>query len=111
MIFLEVLLYALTIKGEGMIVSISRPIVRTVLKGQTFKVDPISISTIGTLAPMHSMVICKGLVCVAHLGERSSSEKAKRGCKEPSTPMREKTSYGVVSIGTSFQFKVSKGAL
>ena len=86
-----------------MIVSISRPIVRTVLKGQTFKVDPISISTIGTLAPMHSMVICKGLVCVAHLGER--------GCKEPSTPMREKTSCGVVSIGTSFQFKVSKRAL
>ena len=58
MTFLEVFSYALTVKGEGM-VSISRPIVRAVLKGQTFKVDPLSIRT---LAVMHSMVICKGLV-------------------------------------------------
>ena len=62
MTFLEVLSYALTFTGEGMIVSIFRPIVRRVLKGQTFKVDPLSISTTGTLALMHSMVICKGLV-------------------------------------------------
>ena len=62
MTFLKVLSYALTVKGEGMIVSISRPIVRVVLKGQTFKADLLFISTTGTLAPMHSMVICKGLV-------------------------------------------------
>ena len=60
--FLEVLLYALTVKGEGMIVSISRPIIKAVLKGHTFNANPLSISTIGTLAPMHSMVICKGIV-------------------------------------------------
>ena len=60
--FLEKLSYALTIKGEGMIVSISRPIVRAFLMGHTFNVDPFSISTIETLVPMHSMVICKGLV-------------------------------------------------
>ena len=60
--FLEVLSYALIVKGEGMIVSISRPIVRVVLRGHTFNADPFSISTIRTLVPMHSMVICKGLV-------------------------------------------------
>ena len=62
MTFLEVSSYALTVKGEGMIVSMSRPPMKAVLKGQTFKVDLLSIRTIGTLAPMHSMVICKGLV-------------------------------------------------
>ena len=60
--FLKVLSYALTVKGEGMIVSISRPIVRVVPRGHTFNVDPLSICTIGTLVSMHSMVICKGLV-------------------------------------------------
>ena len=60
--FLEMLSYALTVKGKGMIVSMSRPIIRAVLKGQIFNVDPLSIRTIGTLAPMHSMVIYKGLV-------------------------------------------------
>ena len=62
MTFLEVLSYVLMVKGEGMIVSISRPTVRAVLEGQIFKVNSLSISTIGNLAPMHSMVICKGLV-------------------------------------------------
>ena len=56
----EMLSYALTVKGEEMIISISRSIVRVVLKGQTFKANPLSI--IRTLAPMYSMVICKGLV-------------------------------------------------
>ena len=37
MTFLEVLSYAFTVKGEGIIVSISRPTIRVVLKGQTFK--------------------------------------------------------------------------
>ena len=60
--FLEVLSYALTVKGEGTIFSTSRPILRVVLKGHTFNADPLSISTIGTLAPIHLMVICKGLV-------------------------------------------------
>ena len=59
MTFLEVFSYALMVKGERIIVSISRPTVKAVLKGQTFKVDPLSIRT---LAVMHSMVICKGLV-------------------------------------------------
>ena len=36
--------------------------VRAVLKGHTFSVDPLSIKTMGTLAPMHSMVIYKALV-------------------------------------------------
>jgi len=45
-----------------MIVSISKPIVRVVLRGHTFNVDPLSISTIKTLAPIHSIVIYKGLV-------------------------------------------------
>ena len=60
--FIEVLSYALTVKREGMTAPTSRPIVRVVLKGHTVNVDPLSISTIGTLAPMHPMVICKGLV-------------------------------------------------
>ena len=111
MTFLEVLSYALMIKGEGVMVSMSRPIVRVVLKGQTFKVNPFSIRTIGTLAPIHSMVTCKGLVWVAHSGGRSSLEKARKGCEEPSTPMRDNTSFGVVSIGSSFPFKASKRAL
>ena len=72
--FLEVLSYALTIKGKGMIVSISRPIMRAVLRGHTFNADPLLISTTKTLAPMHSMVICKGLV-----GGRSLLEKARQG--------------------------------
>ena len=59
---LEVLSYALTVKGEGMVVSISSPMVRVVLKGHTFNADPLSISTIVILALMHSMVICKSLV-------------------------------------------------
>ena len=62
MTFLKVLSYALTVKGEGVMVSMSRPTVRMVLKGQTFKVDPLSIRTIRTFAPMHLMVIYKGLV-------------------------------------------------
>jgi len=45
-----------------MMVSTSRPMVRAVLKGHTFNVDPLSINTIGTLAPMQPMVICRGLV-------------------------------------------------
>ena len=45
-----------------MIVSISRLTVRAVLKGQTFKANPLPITTNGTLAPMRLMVICKGLV-------------------------------------------------
>ena len=75
--FLEVLSYALIVKGEGMIVSITK--VRAVLKGHTFNVDPLSISTIGTLAPMHLMVICKGLVRVAPLGVSSLLEKVRKG--------------------------------
>ena len=75
--FVEVLSYTLIVKGEGMIVSTSRQILRAVLKGHTFNVDPLSISTIRTLAPMHSMVICKGLVLVAPLGGSSSSEKVR----------------------------------
>ena len=62
MTFLEVFSYALMVKGERMIVSISRPTVKAVLKGQTFKANPLSIRAIGTLASMHSMVIYKGLV-------------------------------------------------
>ena len=50
------------VKGEGMIVFTSKLILRAVLKRHTFNVDPLSISSIGTLAPMHSMVICKCLV-------------------------------------------------
>ena len=60
--FLEVLSYALTNKGNGMIVSISRPIMRAVLRGHKFNADPLLISTTRTLVPMHSMVICRGLV-------------------------------------------------
>ena len=41
MTFLEVLSYALTVKGEGMIVSISKPTVRAVLKGQNIQGRPI----------------------------------------------------------------------
>ena len=62
MTFLKVLSYALTVKGEGVMVSMSRPTVRMVLKGQTFKADPFSIRTIRIFAPMHLMVIYKGLV-------------------------------------------------
>ena len=39
--FLEVLSYALTVKGKGMIVSTSRPVVGVVLKGHTFNTNPI----------------------------------------------------------------------
>ena len=58
MIFLKVLLYALTVIGEGVMVSMYRPTVRAVLRGQTFKANPLLIRTIGNLAPMHSMMIC-----------------------------------------------------
>ena len=58
MIFLKVLLYALTVMGEGVMVSMSRPTMRVVLRGQTFKANPLLIRTIGNLAPMHSMMIC-----------------------------------------------------
>ena len=60
--FLDVLSCALTVKGEGIIVSRDKPTLRAVLNGCTFNADPLSINTIGTLAPMHSMVIYKGLV-------------------------------------------------
>ena len=60
--FLEVLSDALTVKVKGIMVSMSRPIVRAVLKGHTFNVDPLSINIIGTLVTMHPMVICRGLV-------------------------------------------------
>ena len=49
--FLEVLLYALTVKKESMIVSTSNPMAREVLKGHTFNGDPLLINNIGTLAP------------------------------------------------------------
>ena len=62
MTFLDVLSYVLTIKGERIIVSRDKPTLKAILNGCTFNADPLSISTIGTLAPMHSMVICKGLV-------------------------------------------------
>ena len=38
-------------------------------------------------------------------------EMARRLCEEPSTPMRDKNSNGVVFIGTYFPFKASKRAL
>ena len=109
--FLEVLSYFLTVKREGMIVSTSRPMVRAVLKGHTFNANPLLISTIGTLAPIHSLVICNGLVWVAPSGGSSSLEKARRGWDEALTPMRDSTSCGVVSIDTSFLFKASKRTL
>ena len=62
MTFLEVLSYALIVKGEGIMVSISRPTVRVVLKGQTFKADPLSISTIGTLAPVDTRFCTHNLI-------------------------------------------------
>ena len=77
--FLEVLSYALTVKGGAMIVSTSNPMVRVVLKGHTFNANPLSINTIGTLVPMHSMMICKGLVWVASLGGSCSSKNARIG--------------------------------
>ena len=49
--------YALTVKGEGMIVSKSKTILRAVLNRYTFKADSLSISNIGTLAPMHLIVL------------------------------------------------------
>ena len=94
-----------------MIVSTSRPMVKAVLKGHTFNANPLSISTIRTLEPMHSMVICNGLVWVAHLGGSSSSKRARRGWDWAITPMRDSTSCGVVSMDTSFPFKASKRAL
>ena len=60
--FLKVLSYALMVKREGIMVCTPRPMVRVVIKGHTFNVDTLSINTIGTLAPMHLMVICRGLV-------------------------------------------------
>ena len=60
--YLEVLSYALIVKGEGMIVCKSKPTLRAVLNGHSFNADPFSIRTIGTLAPMHLIVIYKGLV-------------------------------------------------
>ena len=89
----------------------SRPMVRTVLKRHTFNADPLSISIIGTLAPMHSMLICKGLVWVAPLGGNSLSKKARRGWDGALTPMMDSTSCSVVSMGTSFPLKASKKAL
>ena len=62
-----------------MIVSTSKPIMRVVPKGHTFNADPLPISTIGTLASMHLMVICKGLIWVAPYGGSSSSEKVREG--------------------------------
>ena len=111
MIFLKVLLYALTVMGEGVMVSMSRPTMRVVLRGQTFKANPLLIRTIGNLAPMHSMMISQGLGWVAPSGGRPSSKKSRKGCEEPSTPMRDNTSCNVVSISTSFPFKASKRAL
>ena len=51
----------LTVKGEGIMVSMSRPILRAILNEHTFNVDPLSISTIETLAPMHLIVIARTL--------------------------------------------------
>ena len=48
--FLEMLSYALTVKGEEMVVSMSRPTVRAVLKGQKFKADPLSHWNLSTHA-------------------------------------------------------------
>ena len=42
MTFLGVLSYALAVKGEGMIVSISKPMVKAVLKGQNIQGRPIA---------------------------------------------------------------------
>ena len=92
MTFLEVLSYALTVKGEGVMVFMIKPMAKAVVKGQTFNADPLLISTMGTLAPVHSMVICKVLVWVAHSRGESLLEKARRGCEAPSTPMRDSTS-------------------
>ena len=77
--FLEVLSYALTIKGEGMIISMSKPTLRAVLNGHTFNVDPLSTSIIETLAPMHLIIIYKDLVWVIPLKGSSSLEKVREG--------------------------------
>ena len=53
MTFLEVLSNALTVKG-GVMVFMLKPMAKAVVKGQTFNTDPLLISTMGTLAPMHS---------------------------------------------------------
>ena len=79
MTFLEVLSFALIVKGEGMIVSISRPIVRAVLKGQTFKADPLLISSTKTLAPMHSMVILQGSSVSSSFRREIFIKKGKEG--------------------------------
>ena len=109
--FLEVLSYALTVKVEGMVVSTSIPMMKAVLKGHTFSADPLSMSTIGTLAPMHSVVIYKGLVRVVLSKVSSSTEEVRERWDGASTPMRDNTSCGVVSMGTFFPFKLSKRAL
>ena len=62
MTFLEVFSYALTFKREGVIVFMSKPTIRVVLKGHTFNTVLLLISTIGTLALIHLIMICKGLV-------------------------------------------------
>ena len=110
MTFLEVLSYALTIKGEGMIVSISRPIVggpkRTNIQG-----GPI-VNKYHRNLGTHAFNGDLQRSSMSSSFERENFiEKGKEGCKEPSTPTRDKTSCDVVSISTSFPFKASKRAL
>lgn len=90
-------------KGEGVIVSMSKPTLRVVLNGHTFGMDPLSTSTIETLAPIHSIVIYKDLVWVIPFGVRSSLEKVRERWDTASTPIMAKTSWGVVSILPFFQ--------
>ena len=94
-----------------MILSNSKTTLREILNGHTFNANPLSISTIGTLAPMQLMVNCKGLVWVAPLKGSSSLKKVRKGWDGALTPMRDRTSWGVVSIGTSFPCKASRSAL
>ena len=79
--FLEVLSYALTVKGEEMIVSKSKTTLKAVLNGHTFNANSLSISTIGTLAPMHLIVLLQRSSIKGFFERKLFIEKGKEGMR------------------------------
>ena len=86
----QIVMGACAHKGEWVIVSMSKPTLRAVLNGHTFRLDLLSTSTIETLASMHSIVICKDLVWVIPSGVSSSLEKVREKWDTASTPIMAK---------------------
>ena len=84
--------------------------VRAVLKGHTFNADPLLINTINLGTHAFNGNLQRSSMS-GPFRRKLLIRKSKKMMRWASTPMKDSTSCGVISMGTSFPFKASKKAL